>query len=88
MTEELYRIYMDEIITGDGGYSPRQPLEGGWFGPPGFPVGMNRQIYCRVPDKDRAWTYTRANCQRAIDDMRAYGYPCHADPPFTVTRAY
>lgn len=82
-----YRIYMETTRTGDGGFSPFATLEGGWYGHVPL-VGMNEYIYCRTPDKDKAWTYTADECARTIEEIRNKGYPCHAVPPLTITRTY
>lgn len=50
-------------------------------------IGINQYIYGRGT-KARALEFTKNEAIRFIDDARAAGYPCRAEPRFSVTTEY
>jgi hypothetical protein len=76
LRDSPYRIYMDPV--GD--------LRGGWFGGDG--IYVNEPIYCRVPKKAKAWTWSKDQAINRIREMRDLGYPCHAVPSITKTEKF
>ena len=57
--------------------------EGYWVGH----AGINEPIYGRG-SRQNALVMDKDSAEALINDFRSSGYPCHAEPPFSVTYHY
>jgi hypothetical protein len=67
----IYRIKMLECRGVPAGYYGHVPS-----------IGMNREIYCRVSDKAKAFTFTAFEALKFVTKAK---WPCKCEPPLTVT---
>lgn len=90
---EEYRIYLEEIkdrkgVVVNGGYYTYSDLSKQLNGH-NFP--SMEYAYDRTTDLNELLIkiyYSKEDCARVMDHMRQKGYPCHAEPSFTITKKY
>lgn len=76
-----WRIWLEELPPTKGW---PQVVPAGWFG--GASTAINRPLYMRTQDKEEAIVFhDEGDVVKEIMENRQHGYPCHAEPPITVT---
>ena len=81
--KQTWRIWLGAVGIG---IEKDHMLAAGWYHEDDPSVTMNRPIWCRTPDRERALVYTsQHDVIEAIRSMQRLGYPAKADPPITIT---
>jgi len=82
--KQVYHIYLEAIPRDNT--SSKVEIRGGWF------TWNNSSCNEYLNDRSLAKNgfireyKCKEDCARVMDHMRRYGYPCRADPSFTIRK--
>ena len=83
-----YKIYLEEVGITLGGYYIFSDLDNHYNG---YRFPQMEYTYDRTCDSNKFGLiryFSKEDCARVMNHMRRNGYPCRAEPPFTITRRY